>query len=278
MGFRDSKFSEANKCEFAMIESNRSIRPVHTDAPQLPASVAAFSQDFCAGVHSALGDAFAALYLYGALAFHRPENWRIDFDFHVLLNRPLSQTERAAIKRLHEQLGEASLLGRELDGYYILLADANQSERPPASQTWGRAIDHAWALHCAHIHAGRFFLVFGLDPRAIVPVPTWAQITRALASEMRFIESHPEEAAFGILNSARVLYSVRTRDVVISKYQAAKWALDNLPSEWRDVIRAAVRFYSQAATEADMQLLNGSCAAFVAYVSTEIYRVQRPVV
>ncbi len=239
------------------------------DRPALPDDAVELADALRRGIVRIVDDAFAGLFLYGAVAFARPERWRIDFDFHVLLHRPLDDPQRAAIASLYAELAAASELGGDLDGYYVLLSEAARS-RPPAHQLDLTMHDDSWALHRAHVHAGRYFVVAGVDPREIVPVPTWLELEAALRGELEFVETHPSAPAFGILNGARILYSFRTRDVVVSKYQAGQWALETLPGEWHDAVRAALRFYARTAADDDTRILEAGWAPFVSYVRRSI--------
>jgi hypothetical protein len=239
------------------------------DRPPLPDAVVALTGALHHGIADILGAGFAGLFLHGAVAFPRPENWAIDVDFHVLVQRPFVDAERADLRALYETLAQASELGKELDGYYVLLHDAARSE-PPRHQLDLTMRDGAWALHRAHVRAGRYFLVAGADPREIVPEPTWAELEAGLRTEMRFIETHPNATAFGILNGARILYSFATRDVVVSKYQAGQWALASLPSEWNEVVCAALRSYQRIATAGDARTLEEAWASFVGYLNRSL--------
>ncbi len=213
-----------------------------------------------------LGDAFASLFLYGAIAFPRPARWHVDFDFHVLLHRPLSDDEREQIDTLYRMLAENSELGADLDGYFVLLTDAEHPQ-PPRHQLDLSIRDEAWALHRAHVHAGRYFLIAGLDPIGLVPEPTWLELEGGLRAELRFVNEHPEAPAFGILNGCRILCSFENRDVVLSKYHAAEWALVSLADTWHDAIRAAMRFYSRTTTDHDTRTLEREWPRFVAFVN-----------
>jgi Domain of unknown function (DUF4111) len=235
----------------------------------LPDDAAELTEALYHGLVATLGDRLASLFLYGAVAFARPAGWRIDFDFHVLLNQPLHDSERAAIARLYVELGDASELGRELDGYYVLVRDAARAE-PPRHQLDLEVRDEAWALHRAHVLAGRYFLVAGVDPRELVPQPTWGELQAALRWELQFVETHPDAPAFGILNGARILYSSETRDVVVSKYQAGQWALESLPDEWHDGLRAAMRFYARTPAADDTRIIEQRWAPFVEHVRRSI--------
>jgi hypothetical protein len=253
---------------------SRAAHPHHlSDRPRLPEDVRELCSDFRSGLKSALNDAFASLYIYGALAFPRPARWRVDVDFHVLVKRPLGNEERRNVTELHEALGRVSCLGEELDGHYILVDDAKRSV-PPTSQAWEQLPDNAWALHRAHILAGRFIHLHGIDPREIVSPPTWTDLEVALDNELRFIETHPEFGAFGVLNACRLVHSFRTRDVVTSKYESAQWALGTLPAEWRGPIQASIRFYSWAASDEDLRVIEQRRPAMVAFVKDEIDRLR----
>jgi len=218
-------------------------------------------------VRSALGDVVASAYLHGAVCFDNPPGWVLDLDFHVLLHRPLADDELAAVRALHLRLAPL-----DLDGYYLQLDDARRAT-PPRSQLkvfprnvrelFDGPVDHAWALHRAHAHAGRVHVLDGLHPREVVPVPTWDELAQALASEAGFVLAHPEHPEYGVLQACRITYSRRTRDVVLSKWDAARWAMDELP-DLRPPIEAAVRAYTDALEDGDAELLHGAWPEVVA--------------
>ena len=235
------------------------------DLRPLPAAVAALVADFRAGLQAALDEALASFYLYGSVAFPAPPSWRHDVDFHVLVPGPIDGPTREQLHALHAHLARRHELGAELDGYYVTLADAAGRESP-VSQYDAAHRDFAWALHRAHVLAGRFVLVTGVDPRHMLVAPDWNELEVALTAEMEFIESHPSSRAFGVLNAARVLYSRRTRDVVVSKYQAAEWSHVELDPEWHDVVAAAVRAYTGEEQAGDTAALEHLGPAFVAMV------------
>ena len=239
------------------------------ELPPLPDVVIELSDALRRGLDQILGDAFASLFLYGAVAFPRPERWRIDFDFHVLLHRPLGERELPGVESLYAELAQVSELGADLDGYFVLLGDAAKSV-PPHHQLRPDLRDEAWALHRAHVHAGRYFAISGVDPLDVVPQPTWAELETGLRTEMRFVESHPNATAFGVLNGARILCSFETHDVVLSKYEAGQWALASLPPEWHDALTAALRWYQRESLDDDERIPGEVAAPFVAYVSRSL--------
>jgi predicted nucleotidyltransferase len=201
-----------------------------------------------------LGDKLHGVYLYGAVAF--PETtYTGDIDFHVILDGALTGDEVSAMTGLHEALArDFPPLGAELDGHYILLEDTRSLD-PPTHQLREGVVDDSWALHCAHIRAGRCIALYGPDPRFIYPEPGWPEIEEALRGEMEYVEEHLDQYPdYCILNLCRLMYSYETRDVVVSKTAAAAWVLDAFP-HWRRLIELAQASYAGASTPEDRRLM-----------------------
>src|SRR4051812_4984997 len=108
--------------------------------------------------------------------------------------RRLPRARARAARRRCPRRGRAvcdALAAHDLDGWVITLADA-RTNAPPVHQVDPMMRDHEWALHSAHVHAGRYFLATGLDPRDIVPEPTWDELLAALRAAFGFVDAHPE--------------------------------------------------------------------------------------
>ncbi len=228
-----------------------------------------FCGHFLEGVKQALGDNLYSFYLYGAMMFPRPAAWRVDVDFHVIVASPPDANTVTRIKDLHARLGREHPLGEELDGYYLLLEAATRKENPQ-NVVWTDTADFAWPLHRAHVHAGRFKLLDGKNPQEFLPMPEWTECTEGLECELQFIQSHPQYPQFGILNLSRLLLSWHNHDVVVSKYGAAQWALQNLEARWHPAIEAAVRDYEERARPGDLKLLEQALPEFQAYCESQI--------
>lgn len=209
-------------------------------------------------------------YLYGSVVFSDAFPAR-DIDFHVILESDLTDGERAALEAMHTSLAaEYPPLGGEMDGFYLLLSDARRTD-PPRSQLWHRAVDESWALHCEHVRRGKHHVLHGPEPLTIYPTVSWEQIREALFWEWQYVETHIYQyPAHGILNSCRIVYSFRTRDVVVSKAAASTWALEALP-HWTDLIEAARQVYmEQAATDADILARRERLEAFHIWARNQI--------
>jgi hypothetical protein len=215
-----------------------------------------------------VGDNLVAMWAYGGTTFPDPPRRSGDLDAHVVLDRAPDERTVQSIEAAHDTIGAEH--GVEWDTWYVLAADARRPESPPHAFRAGRR-DTAWALHRAHWLAGRYVLLHGLTPGEIVSAPTWAELEVDLSRELEHIERHVVEgdtdryeAAYAIFNGSRILRSLETHDVVLSKRAAGAWALVHLPREWHAAIRAAGRAYDDQASPEDAELLAAAMAPFIA--------------
>jgi hypothetical protein len=240
-----------------------------TDSEQ----IAAIGEAFTRGLRQILGGKLHGAYIYGAAAF--PDDLPTgDIDFHVILTGPLTDDQEARLGEMHEEIArQFPPLGVGMDGYYLLLTDARRAS-PPQSQMWQRATDKSWALHREHIHAGRVLVLHGPDPKEIVPPATWPEIEQALDAEYQYVEDHLDEYPhYSILQLFRLIYSYETRDVVLSKAQAADWACDAHP-QWRRHVELAKKAYARQGTEKDMQFMRADTRKLLEFAHGRIERAR----
>jgi len=233
--------------------------------------IEAVCQAFVNGLKKILGEKLYGVYIYGAAAF--PGTYPLgDIDFHVILKSDLTEDERSRLERLHKELDrDYPPLGGVFDGYYILLEDARQKSYPK-SRMWENAVDDSWALHRAHILAGRQITLYGPDPQEIYPPPTWPEIETALYGELDYVEKHLQDyPGYCVLNLCRLIYSFETGEVVISKEQASEWAKENLPG-WEKYIGLAEKAYTRRATPEDEKSLSAEILNFLNYAKERIER------
>jgi len=216
--------------------------------------LAAVCDAFADGLQDSFGERLCGLYVYGAAAFPETEATG-DIDFHALLARRPTNAERAAVFDLEDTLARRdSPLGAELDGYYLLLSDARRVE-PPADLLRPGIVDNAWALHRAHLRAGRCIVLLGPDPGVIYPPASWVELEAALWDELAYVEDHLDRYPdYCILNLFRIMLSFRRRDVVISKWAAARWAVTTFP-QWKGLVEQAKRSYLREALPEDRKAM-----------------------
>jgi hypothetical protein len=147
-----------------------------------------------------------------------------------------------------------------------------KKKTPPQSEMWQRATDQAWALHRAHIRAGRYIHLHGGDPREIYLPSAWPEIEAALLEEIHFIEKNLDiYPDYCILNLCRLLYSFQTRNVVISKAKASEWSFEAIP-EWKGLVELARKSYEGKATPQDRETMLREVKNFYRYATSQIDR------
>lgn len=235
-----------------------------------PEGIRGFCGAFVDRLMALLGEKLYGVYLYGGWAF--PESaQRGDIDFHVILREGLDETEKSALRDFHTALAQEfpSLVGEGLDGYYILLEEARQT-RPPRHELLEDVVDDSWALHCAHIRAGRCIVLHGPDPRGVYPPASWPELANALQSELDYVQRRlTDDPAYCVLNLCRLTYSFETADVVVSKYASAAWARDAFP-ERSSEIDVARKVYEGTASAGERELLESEITGFFDFACERI--------
>lgn len=230
-------------------------------------------QDLCSGLvqglDAALGSKLYGVYLYGAVAF--PEGGATgDLDLHIILEERLDEGEKAALDALHARLArDHPPLGVDLDAYYLLLEEARQTALP-RHQLLPHIVDKSWALHRAHIRAGRCIVLHGPDPRQVYPPASWPELEEALQGEWDYVARHLSDyPAYCVLNLCRLIYSFGTQDVVVSKRASAAWAEEAYP-QWHPLIEAARKAYDRRDTPHDQALLKSEVRRFFDFARERI--------
>lgn len=240
--------------------------------PPTPEEIEAFTQAYVRGLRRILGDQLYGIYQHGASVF--PESQPVqDVDCHVILSRRLSQGKLAAIQALEDDLAvKFPQLAAVLDVYFILLEEARRAQDPQHQRNLA-VYDHSWALHCAHIRAGYYRLLYGPEPTEVFPPPTWQAISAALEHELAFIRDNLIYPAYCTLNLCRILYSYTTREVAVSKQACGVWACQRYPA-WASLIQAALRTYRRQHSPADEVLLQVQVGSFLDFALQQLAGLQ----
>jgi hypothetical protein len=216
-----------------------------------------------------LGDDLVAMWAYGGTTALEGPPRSADLDTYVIVHSLGARTGQA-IDDI--QAGIAGETGLAWDTWYVLERDARQAEAPRHAYRAER-LDTSWAINRAHWLSGRYALLYGPEPAAIVPPPTWSELAADLDRELEHLEAHVAagdtdlyEATYAILNGSRILHAIATGDVAVSKRSAGRWALEHLPDRWHPALRAAGRAYDGQATSEDTDRLAREMAPFVAMV------------
>ena len=240
----------------------------------IPEPIQGFCSTFLDGLSAVLQRKLFAVYIYGAWAF--PEGKaKGDVDLHVILTGPLSDEEKSRIEDLHTAVASefSSLAGERPDAWYILINDA-RGTRPPAHQLSEALVDESWALHWAHIRAGRCIVLYGPEPRGLLSEPSWEELDVALQGELRYVARQlADYPAYCVLNLCRLIYSYQTRDVVVSKHASALWARQMFPDKG-PCIEAAMRIYEGAGSEAERRHVESEASSFFHFATERINAIR----
>ena len=241
---------------------------------QLPQEIEALVETFVEEISRILGPRLHGIYMHGAAVFPDPGPV-LDVDCHVVLKKPLEEEERRSIIEVLDRLDEEHPgLGGAPDAYFVLL-DAARSIAPPEHQLDTSIIDTSWALHCAHIRAGRYETLHGPEPTDLFPAPSWEDIDAGLMEQLDYIRGHLSYPAYCVLNLCRIVYSYTERDVVVSKLFSGEWAQERFP-EWAPLIAAAARYnagrryFTGERCPEDDELLLGQLPEFLLFAMKRI--------
>jgi hypothetical protein len=193
-----------------------------------------------------------------------------DLDTYVILARKPTNATARQIEAAHEAIAHDHEV--EWDAWDVLADDARRADPPRHAWKQGRR-DTSWAIHRAHWLAGLSVTLHGLEPSDVVPVPTREDLERDLSRELEHLERHvfegdtdPLEATYAILKGSRILHTIETDNIAISKRAAGEWALEHLLDRWQPALRAALRAYAGRGTNADVRLIATEMGPFVSFV------------
>lgn len=217
-----------------------------------------------------LGDDLVAMWAYGGTVSIDDPARAGDLDTYVILSRRPDEATARAIEDTQDTI--ASGHGVEWDTWYVVADDARSAD-PPRHAWREERRDTSWAINRAHWLAGRHARLHGPEPAELVMAPTWEELENELSRELEHIERHvvegdtdPYEATYAFLNGSRILHSLETRSVAISKRAAGTWALDHLPARWHVALGAALRTCDGGPADGDQALIAGEMAPFIAFV------------
>ena len=222
----------------------------------LPAGVDALLDRLHHEAADILGENFVGLYVYGSLAMGGFDPDTSDVDFIVAIRSPLTAEQLNALEALHHRLlKDGGPWAKKLEGGYLPLADLRR-HNPEAGpflfinegQIYQSGLGSDWAIQrqllrtypCAIVGPA---LVDHIDP---VSPEQIRDAVRLLFREWWLpMLDRPDQLgredyrAFAVLTMCRALRLVATGDMV-SKPEAARWALGAVEPRWHEPIRQAI--------------------------------------
>ncbi len=207
--------------------------------------------DYAIQMDRALGNDLAGIYLYGSVASEGYVPGSSDVDVVVLLGSDLNEGQRGALAAAHEHLIRDHPSASVLDVSFAprrLAGLAGEASLPyfrdgAFHRSGGGDVNVAmWKglRECGVTMRGRL-------ARDVVPPVGRNELDAEMRRNLIFLRrrmpgyalSGVETTVFGILSLCRVLYTLRTGEL-IGKSDAARWAMHSCPPRWHTLIRNAL--------------------------------------
>ncbi len=209
------------------------------------------------GVQEALGERLAGFYLVGSLAYGGFNDKRSDIDFVAATHGDLPAECISRLEAMHNQVASSGLSwAHKLEGIYVPL-HALRFYDPSLPKYPSIGVDEPfrpgglgsdWPIEL-YILREKGVRLYGPEPRSLVDPVTPEMLKQSVLETLRgwwapmlkdpaFIKTR-EYQAFAVLTMCRALYALQTSQIV-SKSDAADWALATLDQRWKARIERAL--------------------------------------
>jgi len=225
-----------------------------------------------------IGSSLTSVYLYGSLTQRAFDPSRSDIDCLVVVRRDLTD---AQLRRLRERLAQATSVDpwvRRVQMQILLRSRLLRHDKRGALYQFGKlrrsGSDGNPIIWLNVLETG--ITLAGPHPRSILPPITGDMVSAALEREVEYLRAEISDPAsrwraqrfyrdYAVLTLCRILYTHRMGEVV-SKPQAARWALRAVPPRWHSLVRAARGLSPGAAKLLPLPHI----ARFIEYVADEL--------
>jgi predicted nucleotidyltransferase len=219
---------------------------------RIPYSIRPFLTSYTAKLHELFPEQVRAVFLIGSAALGALSDKHSDIDCLVALARPIYGADIARLKTLHRELRRQESLGAKLDVVYCDASLPYDGSRRCPTFVRGQWKGKQRIPQIALLELKTVGIeLFGSESREGIPEVNWERVRlemawnlnqywgrRALLQPWRFWLDEPVELA--VLTLCRIVYTLENH-AVLSKRDAARWALQRLPGEWHPLIREALR-------------------------------------
>jgi hypothetical protein len=247
----------------------------------IPAQVSALLQGLAARLPVILGGNLIGVYLYGSLTQRAFNPKRSDVDCIVVTQRDLSDAQFKRLGAWLARAAESNPWAARLQMLFLIKDEVLTMDSKACLYQFGslkRSGSDGNPIIWLNVLKSGVVLV-GPRPETFVPVITPETLFCALEREVGYLREEisekpqsewrdaPSYRAYAVLTLCRILYSFRKGEIV-SKPRAAKWAIEHLPEEWREIIRQALDS-GAAGRSADIPL--SLIERFIAFADAQIH-------
>ncbi|MBA2657334.1 MAG: GNAT family N-acetyltransferase [Tatlockia sp.] len=206
-------------------------------------------------IQSILINEFIGLYIGGSLAGDAFNSETSDIDCYIVTAKALSKNQVNKIKEMHKKFYLSKLeYAKKIEASYIPLKDLldfDPSGMRPYFNEGGFYMGHYGSNYLIELHVLREkgFAVSGPDINCLIKEISTQKLKTAIKKNLHeywYINlndfpkfKRSDYQAFAILTMCRTLYSLETSKIV-SKIEAAEWAIQQLDKKWKNLIELAV--------------------------------------
>lgn len=224
-----------------------------TSCPELNAVL----RDLVLSARTTLAENFCGAYLQGSFAFGDADE-HSDVDFLIVTNDKVSDAQLGQIQSMHTRIYAIQVpWAQHLEGSYVPRESLRHVDPSRSAYLFldNSASELVWDDHC-NTAVTRWILrehgivLAGPDPKGLIdPVPAEQLRDEALVRVREYADWAPEPTEAGpmsrwkqpylVLTFCRMLHTLENGRVV-SKREAAEWALTTLHPEWSGLIQRAL--------------------------------------
>jgi len=220
---------------------------------RVPSQVSALLHDLVARLPVLLRGNLVGIYLYGSLTQAAFDPKRSDIDCIVVTKRDLSAAQFRRLRGWLARTAESNPWTSRLQMSFILRDEVLTMNSRSCLYQFGRLkrsnSDGNPIIWMNVLQSGE--ILYGPKSETFVPLITPEILFRALEREVGYLREEIIEKpnsewrdvafyrAYAVLTLCRILYSYN-QGTVVSKQRAAKWAIEHLPDEWREIIFQAL--------------------------------------
>lgn len=222
---------------------------------QIPTRVTALLDELTTHLPAILGRNLVGAYLHGSVMHKAFNPKRSDLDLIVVTQRDLSEAQFGKLDTWLAQVGKVNPWTSRLQILFLVKNELLVLNSSGCLYQFGilrrSGSDGNPIIWLDFLRDGK--VLYGPRPESFLPEITPEIFLQALNRELGYLRQEisekanskwrdvPMYRAYAVLTVCRILYSF-SNGVVASKPTAAKWAMKNLPEQWRDIISEAIEF------------------------------------
>lgn len=221
-------------------------------------------------------DDLVGIYFYGSLIQGCFNPKQSDIDFIVIVKNQLTKNQEKEVQKFYKNISKYPEYGKRLEAVFYTLDQIKNALFPSPFlfcishnkcriSKNNKDLDSDFPMTLAHVYYYGYAL-YGPNPKKIIPRMKWEILEPSIKEDIKFsINNARKNSVYVVLNLCRALYSLKTRDIAITKIQAGEWVLKNFPKKFNPIIKTALKAYKYELTKDRKRFLLENLEEFIVY-------------